>query len=129
MVGEEADVVAVDAPEETFWEALLEVVTDGGEAEDDIAAVVIGHYGWGSDEEEETLAKVPDAMKGVMLTAGQAKPLLSYEYDSSFGAPKCHAVYLWTSTRVIFVSQYDGSTSIEAVPRLPNDCWPKMPGQ
>lgn len=54
--------------------------------------------------------------------------MLDYAYDGSFGAPECDAIWAWTPTRVLFVSQYDGATRVESVPRNPQDGTPEMPG-
>ena len=86
-----------------------------------IEAVVIGELGWG-DYSDEVKSPSP------VLTWEEAYPKLLYEFDSGFGSPGCHAIYVWTPTRVFFVSQYDGSTQLESVPRNPVPCNPDMPG-
>lgn len=53
---------------------------------------------------------------------------LDYCVNDGYGIPECHAVYVWTETKVIFVEQYDGSTSVVSVPRFPVPCVPTMPG-
>lgn len=63
-----------------------------------------------------------------VLTWEEAEPLIDYSFDSSYGTPRCHAVTAWTKTRVIFVSQYNGATSIEYTPRNPTNHTPSMPG-
>lgn len=99
----------------TMREWLL--VEAGGEA---IEAVVIGPKGWERDVIEDWQNKV--------LTWDAAAPLLSYEFDSGFGSPQCHAVTAWTKSWVIGVSQYDGSTDSFRMPRHPVDHQPVMPG-
>ncbi|MCA1807336.1 MAG: hypothetical protein LC687_05750 [Actinobacteria bacterium] len=47
------------------------------------------------------------------------KSYFDYEYDTGYGSADCHAVYLWTLTRVIFVGEYDGATGIESIPLSP----------
>lgn len=56
------------------------------------------------------------------------EPWLGYTYDSGYGAPSCHAFIAWTESRVIFVSQYDGMTWLDWMPRNPVACKPYMPG-
>lgn len=105
----------------TFWEDLI-AACDGSP----ILGVVIGDMPWG----DYNASGKPDStvVRGKLISADDAKPYLDYAYDSGFGAPDCHAVYLWTSNSVIFVSQYDGSTSIKSIPRNPCDCNPTAPG-
>lgn len=92
-----------------------------------VEAVVIGRMGWGEYKSE----KVPNysaCPKGVVLTWEEALPWLQYEFCSGYGAPSCQAVYAWTADRVIFISQYDGATGIEYMPRHPTAGEPNMPG-
>ncbi len=63
-----------------------------------------------------------------VLSWHEAEPLIDYPFDSSYGLPRCHAVTAWTKSRVIFVSQYNGATSIEYAPRNPVNHMPSMPG-
>ncbi len=102
---------------------LIEWIKD--EAHDEpIKAVVIGKMGWGNES-------VPNSEKqplGVILTWKEAKKWLNYEFSSDYGAPECNAIYAWTKTRVIFVSQYDGATRINSIPRNPTPTMPYMPG-
>lgn len=97
-----------------------------------IDTVVIGPFGW-SDEFDDPDAYAEDRIKrplapkrGVVLTWSQARPMLDYTYDAGFGAPECDAVWAWTKSRVLFVSEYDGATGIHAVPRNPVDGKPAM---
>lgn len=99
-----------------------------------IESVVIGPFGW-SDDMDDTDAYGEDRVerpvkprRGVVLTWEEARPMLDYGYSSGFGAPECDAVWAWTPSRVLFVSQYDGATGVEWVPRNPVDGKPDMPG-
>jgi len=65
---------------------------------------------------------------GKLITWNLARPILDYEYDSGYGGADCHAVYAWTETQVIFVTEYDGSTSLAEVPRNPTPCKPNFNG-
>lgn len=93
-----------------------------------IEAVVIGGMGWGSDYNSEGIEQYNDQPKSKVLTWHEARPLLDYTFDSGYGAPGCNAIYAWTPTKVIGISQYDGSTGPFWIPRNPTDCEPIMPG-
>ena len=92
-----------------------------------IEAVVIGEMGWGTFHSEH----VPDydiQPKGVVLSWDEAKLWLDYDFNSGFGAPDCNAIFAWTPSRVMAISQYDGATGIFSIPRNPVPCKPFMPG-
>jgi len=93
-----------------------------------IEAVVLGEMGGWSDYGGEEVPNYVDCPKGVVLSWEDAIQWLSYEFSSSFGAPGCQAIYAWTATQVISVSQYDGSTTPFSIPRNPVDGMPGMPG-
>jgi len=99
-----------------------------------IEAVVIGPFGLGSIDDDDDLygqrddQKIPRDKLGRVLSWREARPLLDYDYDAGFGAPDCHAVYVWTADEVLWVTQYDGATAIDSAPRNPRDCIPYMPG-
>jgi hypothetical protein len=92
-----------------------------------IEAVVIGELGWGGFGHEQ-VPSYDQQPKNKVLTWAEALPWIDYEFDDGFGAPSCNAIHAWTANKVIFVSQYDGSTSVESVPRNPSDAKPEMPG-
>jgi hypothetical protein len=107
----------------------------GGEV---IEAVVIGPFGWLADgwpddePDEEALGwddkrtPVPPGMKGTPLDWNHARPYLDYSYDAGFGGMDCHDVTAWTASWVLYVHEYDGSTSVERIPRNPavvNEEW------
>lgn len=92
-----------------------------------IESVVIGEMGWG-DYGNAGVPQYAEQRREELLTWDQAKPMLDYDFDDSYGAPGCNAIYVWTTNRVLFISQYDGSTNIEWVPRNPLACKPSMPG-
>lgn len=105
-----------------FKQDILEAA--GGEP---ILGVVIGEMGWG-EYNSESVPLYNEQPKDKLLSWKKAEKFLDYEYDTGFGAPECNAVYVWTKTKVIFVSQYDGATSLHSVPRNPADVKPEMPG-
>jgi hypothetical protein len=91
-----------------------------------IEAIVIGRDEWGSAEDH--LKRSAVVRIGVVLTWGEARPMLEYDYNAGYGLPECDAIWAWTPSRVLFVSQYDGATVVEWVPRNPVDGMPDMPG-
>src|SRR5665648_1093277 len=90
-------------------------LASGGEV---IDSAVIGGMGWSSYGADKRHAPGL-ARQGEVPPWSVARPLLDYEYDTGYGAPDCQAVHAWTAYRVIFVSQYDGSTRVTWVPRHP----------
>lgn len=92
-----------------------------------VEAVVIGKMGWG-DYGSERVPNYAECPRGKVLSWDEALPWLSYEFSSGFGSPGCQAIYAWTLTKVIFISQYDGATGWHAIPRNPVVCEPEMPG-
>lgn len=53
------------------------------------------------------------------VTWEQARPVLSYDYDSGYGGQDCHNFWAWTKTKVLSIHEYDGSTQVISVPRNP----------
>ncbi len=104
-----------------------------------IEAIVFGAWGWGSDPEpnqpwepgydEPEPPPVPFVKRGVLLTADAAKPyMVGWSFSGGYGAPHCYAVHVWTNQRVLWVTQYDGSTRLNSAPRHPVAIIPDMPG-
>ena len=104
-----------------------------------IEAIVFGAWGWGRvpkqneswqpayDEPEPP--PVPFDRRGKLLTADEAKPLMvGWSFFGGFGSPRCYAVHVWTNQRVLWVTQYDGSTDLNSMPRHPAAVIPDMPG-
>lgn len=82
-----------------------------------IIALAIGKYqGYGEDARARAL---PDDVLDRPLGWPEARPFLDYTYHHGFGTADCHPVIAWTETRIIFTREYDGSTSIEHMPRHP----------
>lgn len=90
------------------------------------AQVVIGAFGWSGYRGNGR--DIPDSLRGQLLAWADARPHLDYAYSAGFGAPDCHAVTIWTDDKVIWITQYDGSTSMDSVPRNPTAFVPSMPG-
>ncbi|KKM99808.1 hypothetical protein LCGC14_1144250 [marine sediment metagenome] len=105
----------------TFAEDIEEAV-----GKESIQAIVIGKLGDHWEEPSYDSRNIPRSKCVLVLNWEEARPLLNYEYDDGFGGADCHAIYVWTRTRVFFVSEYDGATGIASVPRNPIDVQPKM---
>jgi len=94
-----------------------------------VEGLVFGDYGWSDFGEEDCDNPIPQNKRGVLLTLEEAKPLMDgWTYDGGFGSPDCYATYVWTNKRIIWVTQYDGSTCLDSAPRHPMSCKPNMPG-
>ena len=90
-------------------------------------SIVFGNYGWGGYGEIEAL--IPEDKKGKVLSWKEGKQFMKgWSFNGGFGSPSCYAVYIWTNKRVLWVTQYDGSTSLCSAPRNPTDEMPVMPG-
>jgi len=88
-----------------------------------VEGIVVGRHGdvWSMEESR------PESYP--LQSWQEARVHLDYEYDEGFGGADCHAIYLWTSTRVLFVAEYDGATSIASIPRHPQQAYPRMSGE
>ena len=105
---------------------LVHWIEEAAESES-IEAVVIGEMGWGKYK-SETVPGYVDHPRGKVLSWAEARPLLNYNFNDGYGAPGCEAIYVWTTMKVMFISQYDGSVSLNWIPRNPIDVMPSMPG-
>ena len=119
--------------EQNAYDDLMECLKPGEVVE----AIVFGPFGWGDDEDEPGQAyaedrirgPIPKDKRGKLLTLEEAKPHMQcWTFYCGYGAPMCYATYVWTNQRVIWVTQYDGSTSLDSMPRNPVACVPTMPG-
>jgi hypothetical protein len=109
------------------------------EPDESVEAIVFGAWGWGSAPRdgqpweggygEPDPPPVPFDMRGRVLTLSDAADFMeSWQFYGGYGAPDCYAVYVWTNKRVIWVTQYDGATSLDSAPRNPMPMIPDMPG-
>lgn len=101
-------------------------------AQGTIIACVIGESAWGGLYGLADFVGDPEGGApwpiGKVISWEEARPFLDHDYDRGYGAPDCPAIYAWTEAAVLFVSQYDGATSLNRVPRSPEDGLPIMPG-
>lgn len=101
----------------------IKTYSDGEEVE----AIVIGEMGWGNYNSKNNphYSEIPI---GKVLSFKEAKKYLDYEFDCGYGAPNCNAIYAYTKTWVMAISQYDGATGMFRIPRNPQEIVPEMPG-
>jgi hypothetical protein len=110
----------------TAYTDLMDYLSDFAE-EETVEGIVFGDYGW--DGYKEDGLAVPNEKKGILMTLEEAKPMMnSWRFYGGHGAPECYAVYIWTNKRVIWVTQYDGATTLDSAPRNPCNIIPEMPG-
>lgn len=88
-----------------------------------IESVVIATYG-GYYNDDGNKA-IPKEFIGKPVCFGDVREYFDYEYDDGFGGTECHAIYLYTQNFIVFVSEYDGATSVDCIPRNPIECTPK----
>ncbi|MEM1021377.1 MAG: hypothetical protein AAGJ09_12925 [Pseudomonadota bacterium] len=108
------------------------------EQDEQVEAVVFGAWGWGwmpepgEEFRKDTFEKepiLPLDKRLKILSWEQAKPLMQdWRFGGGYGSPDCYATYIWTTKRVFFVVKYDGSTSLEFVPKTPTALEPEMFG-
>jgi len=117
------------------WAELLGYLEPG----ETVEALVFGAWGWGSEPEpgcewepydtEPSPPPVPFNKRGVPLSLVEAGPMmLAWKFRGGYGSPTCYATWIWTDRRVIWVTQYDGSTRLSSMPRHPCNSMPYMPG-
>lgn len=94
-----------------------------------IEGIVFGAYGWSGFGEDEISDPIPQDKRGKLMTLDEARPYMqSWSFNGGYGSPECYATYIWTNKRILWVTQYDGSTCLDSAPRNPVDCIPDMPG-
>jgi hypothetical protein len=100
---------------------LQEAVEKYGEP---LESVVVGIH---DDLEFGTDPALPD--ENIVLAPDVALAKLNVEYSAGYGGAECFPVYAWTKSRVFFIHEYDGSTSLNWVPRHPVPCEPEFGGE
>jgi hypothetical protein len=103
---------------------LLEMLED----DEQVEAVVFGPWGWSGYDEPDP-PPVPHELFGRVLSWDEARPYMqTWNFDGGYGAPKSYAVCIWTNRNVFWVTNYDGSTTLDSAPRHPLAHIPNMPG-
>lgn len=104
------------------YDDLMKVMQEGEEVE----SIVFGAWGWNGFQLPRNINHPPE---GVAMSIDDAMPHMEgWSFNGGFGAPDCYAVYIWTNRRVLWVTEYDGSTCLDSAPRNPCDVIPDMPG-
>ena len=117
------------------WQELHEQLEPG----ETVEAIVFGPWGWGSAPcnggawepgyREPLPPPVPFEKRGVLMTLAEAEPFMqSWKFRGGHGAAQCYAVRIWTGRRVLWITEYDGSTCFNSAPRNPVAHIPDMPG-
>ena len=98
------------------------------EKDEVIEGISFGDWGWGGYHEPDP-PPVPKDKRGIVLSEDEAKPLMAgWSLYCGHGAPMAYATYVWTNKRAMWLTQYDGSTSLDSIPRHPSNCEVDMPG-
>lgn len=103
----------------TFAEE-IETAANGEPIEAIVLSPARTDFWWGGNERD-----TPEELTAKPISWSDARPLLDYEYDSGFGGQDCHSFYAWTAHRILFVSEYDGATSVCVIPRNPEPGEPR----
>lgn len=108
-------------------EHIIAVVIDPGR--EDTCPVCKGYINSWDNKCSQCNSIIDRSVTIPILTWEEALPELEKEFDSGYGLAGCPAIYAYTKTWVIFVSEYDGSTMINRIPRNPTaNINPIMPG-
>lgn len=98
---------------------------------DIIETVLIESFGWGGCEDEPfegddglSYNESPEQheacqFRGVPTPWEVIRPFLDYEYHDGFGAPECHLLQAWTPNKILYIHEYDGSTTVCYLKRNP----------
>ncbi len=111
---QEPPLVEDSAPLSAYTE-LLQFLKENEEIE----AVEFG--GWQGDPEDVLPLPVPESVRGRVLALEQAKPYMEgWSFESQDWNPRCYSLYVWTSTRVLWVGcGADDQTHLFSIPRHP----------
>ena len=108
------------------WEEIHEDLHEGEE----LQYVIFGKWAWGGSTDNIPQPEVPPSIMGRRLLPQEAEPFLkAFSFSGGYGSPECYATWLYTNLRVMWVTQYDGSTQLDHMPRNPTQgVMPYMPG-
>ena len=98
------------------WKELTRFLSEdcGGEA---VESVVFGDFDYCCDNPKPPFGKLMRPDEASTYCGG-------WEFAGGFGTAGCYPMVAWTASYVIFVSEYDGSTRLESLPRNPIACNP-----
>jgi len=110
---------------EEAYEQLIEYLRE----DEVIEAIQFGEWGWGGYKEPEP-NPIPHELFGKILTLESAEPYMrGWSIYGGFGSPECYSLNAYTNHRVIWITQYDGATGLDSMPRHPKGGnLPYMPG-
>ena len=91
------------------YEELISELQEGEVVE----AIVFGD--WGEGKHNEHYPFVPVEQRGKILTLEEAKPFMEGWVDWNFrnrkwGKIRAYAAYIWTNQRIIWITQYEGTS-------------------
>lgn len=93
-----------------------------------LEAVVVGrHYNRRYDDDYNDALPLND--ENVILAPSIALAKLDEDFDAGFGGADCFPIYAWTASRVFWIAEYDGATSLVWCPRNPTPIKPEFSGQ
>lgn len=99
------------------------------EKDEVVESVIFGDWGWSGFSEPEPNPVPLDKRKKVLSFDEAKKYLKKFEFNGGYGHPSTYAVRIFTNKRIIWVTQYDGSTGLDSTIRNPEDGYdPSMPG-
>jgi len=85
---------------------------------EEIEGVVIGWSEW------RDYGVDPGPLANKVAKWSEVEALLDFDFHTGYGGAGCNAIYAWTKSWVIAVSEYDGATGITRLPRSPTPCEP-----
>lgn len=92
-----------------------------------IEPIVFGGWGAGGDP-PPGVTVIPSEKRGILLSPTDARPMMKgWSFHSQY-TYEAYAMYAWTTRRVFFLNEYDGSTRLKYVPRSPVAEEPSMSG-
>jgi len=93
-----------------FKEDILEKVGD------EVETAVIIVFGVGYNEKS---IHFPEDKLNIPFNLKEVINYFDYDYDSGFGGQDCDNIFIFLKKKILFIWEYDGSTSIASVPRNP----------
>lgn len=108
----------------TFAQDIESVLSEGEEIE---SIVILDSLSCSWDKKDPRDTPELLVSIGKILLWKDMRHLLDYPYNDGFGSMDCHDIVAWTPTKVIYIHEYDGSTSINYIPRNPIDYLMWMP--